>query len=310
MNHHRDTETQRDCRFPIEDCRLENVDCRSAIDNLQSAIAKCPGRVLMIAAAFPPTGGPGVQRTAKFAKYLPKFGWRPIVWTVDRVDEFPRDVTLADDLPEEVVVHRSGRGGAVRAMQRALRGSTGPSVRSRLARALGWRLDRWTQRRSFPDAYARWARSSVRPLCRLVARQQVGAIYSTFSPPSDHLLGLALKRRTHLPWIADFRDLWTDDYRYDEPSPARARADRCLEQEILRAADVVIGVTKTQTEVLASRLPSSRAKFVTITNGFDPSDFSGLPETTNEEARNVGRFVLAYIGRLDHRRAVDGVARQ
>ena len=61
-------------------------------------------KVLMIAYAFPPTGGPGVQRSAKFAKYLPQFGWLPTVWTADEVDGLPRDPTLCDELPSEVVV--------------------------------------------------------------------------------------------------------------------------------------------------------------------------------------------------------------
>jgi len=61
-----------------------------------------PRRVLMIAAAFPPIGGPGVQRSAKFAKYLPAFGWHPFVWTMDEMKGLPNDPSLLEDLPPEV----------------------------------------------------------------------------------------------------------------------------------------------------------------------------------------------------------------
>ena len=61
---------------------------------------------LMISFAFPPTGGPGVQRSAKFAKFLPQFHWNPIVWCGGPVDTLPRDDTLSDDLPDRVIVHR------------------------------------------------------------------------------------------------------------------------------------------------------------------------------------------------------------
>ena len=58
-------------------------------------------RVLIIASAFPPTGGPGVQRVAKFVKYLSEFGWEPVVWSGDRYRHLPRDDSLRRDLPEQ-----------------------------------------------------------------------------------------------------------------------------------------------------------------------------------------------------------------
>lgn len=267
-------------------------------------------RVLMIACAFPPTGGPGVQRAAKFAKYLPRMGWRPIVWCVDRMDDFPQDRSLADELPREVAVHRFGCGGLAHGLRRSLETKDGGGAPGRIATALGWRLDRWLRRRAFPDGYAAWARASVRPLLRLIERERIELIWSTFSPASNHLLGLTLKRRTGLPWVADFRDLWTDDYRYEPVSEARRRADRALEKRMLEAADAVIGVTTTQTAALAVRMPNSLGKVHTITNGFDPADFrAASPEPSG--ARD--RFVLAYVGRFDSRRAsdplIDGLAR-
>ena len=260
--------------------------------------------MLLVACAFPPTGGPGVQRSAKFAKYLPQFGWSPTIWTVEHMDGFPRDPSLLADLPAEVTIHRRGCGGTVHAVRRSLKPVNGHRLASKVARAIGWRLDAWLERRAFPDGYGSWARASVRPLCRLVAKEGVSAVYTTLSPASNHLVGLALKRRTGLPWVADFRDLWTDDYRYRETSRRRRIAKRRLEQEILETADVVIGVTERQTEILANHVPLRRSKFVTITNGFDPTDFlfdeTDVPSRGKEET-----FVLAYIGRFDRWRASD-----
>jgi glycosyltransferase involved in cell wall biosynthesis len=218
---------------------------------------------------------------------------------VDHVDGFPRDATLLSDLPKEVTIHRASCGGALNRMRRVLRALDGHGITSGLARAIGWRLDSRLEQSVFPDSYASWARASVRPLCRLIGNEGIDAIYTTFSPVSNHLVGLALKRKTSLPWVADFRDLWTDDFRYREASAARRNADRRLEQEILETADAVVGVTDDQTDILANHLPSARDKFTTITNGFDPTD---LPD--KDLPRN-GRdaFVLAYVGRLDRWRA-------
>ena len=258
-------------------------------------------RVLMIAYAFPPVGGSGVQRSAKFAKYLPKFGWMPTVWAADQPEGFPADDSLAADLPSELRVLRMSAGNGLQTVRRVLHdfSSARPPLRprgltTRLAAAIDWRLHAWQTRTGFPDECAAWARRASSPL-EIAGHERFDALYSTYSPASNHLLALELKRRTGLPWVADFRDLWTDDFRYREPFSRRREEHRRLEQEFLQSADAVIGVTPRQTEILASRLPRDHAKFHTITNGFDPDDFRGR----NPRRPADRRFVLAYVGRFD-----------
>lgn len=260
-------------------------------------------RVLMIAYAFPPTGGPGVQRSAKFAKFLPRFGWRPTVWTVEEAQGLPRDASLCEELPPEVTICPRAPGGGVLAMRRTLRGFVNAragegltGVASRFAKAVDWRLESWIASTSLPDDCIGWARKSLGPLLHRLEVEPIDVIYSTFSPASNHWLGLELKRRTGLPWVADFRDLWTDDCRYREPSPSRRASHRRLEQEILEAADVVIGVTPRQSKILSDHVPQFREKFVTITNGFDPDDFTAYEPP---HARRREEFVLSYVGRFD-----------
>src|SRR3990172_10689049 len=124
----------------------------------------------MIAYAFPPTGGSGVQRSAKFAKYLPRFGWLPTVWTVEEADGLPRDETLCEDLPPEVTVCTRGVGSGVTAMRRTLRGFANAragegltGVASRFARAADWRMEQWIGASLLPDDCIAWARRSVGP---------------------------------------------------------------------------------------------------------------------------------------------------
>ncbi len=63
-------------------------------------------RLLFVSYYFPPSGGPGVQRTLKFVKYLPENGWAPTVLTVDpQYASYPDlDDTLAADVPDSLVV--------------------------------------------------------------------------------------------------------------------------------------------------------------------------------------------------------------
>ncbi len=119
----------------------------------------------------------------------------------------------------------------MQAYRRSLRGfvDAGDGARlraaaSQVARAIDWRLLSWLASAPFPDDCAAWARRSVRPLMLMVEGDGIELLYSTYSPASNHLLALGLKRRTGLPWVADFRDLWTDDYRYREPLAKRRAA--------------------------------------------------------------------------------------
>ncbi len=299
-------------------------------------------RLLMIAAGFPPTGGSGVQRTAKFAKYLPECGWLPIVWTVDRIDGLPQDPTLLSDLGPDVTVCRWNRGRRARLLQRpasrfhrsVCATKIGNMLVPRVVAAVDWRLNAWLASRPFPDEFEGWARASVSPLLRLINDQGIDAIYSTYSPASNHLLALTLKQQTSLPWAADFRDLWTEDFRYKEPSRSRRDADQRLEQQILEQADIVIGVTPSQTRILAKRVPDQCGKFRTITNGYDPDDFDrvGRPTANSEESlvkseereENVETskrqnlqpslttlhsrpFTLSFVGRFERYRAHDAL---
>jgi glycosyltransferase involved in cell wall biosynthesis len=260
------------------------------------AVAPSPRkRVLMIASAFPPTGGPGVQRSAKFAKYLPQCGWDPVVISANGDADLPRDESLLADLPAGLPVHRL-TGCDPRPALRALRRSAGP-----LAGKLAWRGERLINRLlagMYPDRLVCWALRAFPRCRRLIDAHDVAVIYSTYSPASNHLLGWWLHAATGLPWVADFRDLWTDDYGYAPASRWRYWLDRALESAVLARADAVIAVSPGQRDLLAARVPQASAKFVTITNGFDASDLGPLPipnEAPPPPPRE-GAFTLTFTG--------------
>ena len=61
-------------------------------------------KVLIITYYWPPSGGSGVQRWVKFAKYLPQNGWQPVIYTPENPELTVVDGTLEDDVPEEAIV--------------------------------------------------------------------------------------------------------------------------------------------------------------------------------------------------------------
>ncbi|HRX86932.1 MAG TPA: glycosyltransferase [Phycisphaerae bacterium] len=268
-------------------------------------------RVLMISCAFPPTGGPGVQRSAKFAKYLPANGWQPIVWAADRMPDLPHDPSLVKDLPAGIRVERRPLRDPRPWLQRL-------QTRAGIASRVAWRAERaWNRglHRMLPDPMVHWALRSYRACRDLIDAEGIDVIYSTYSPASNHLLAWLLHGATGLPWVADFRDLWTDDYGYLYGNRLRRHADRWLEQRFIRSADAVIAVTDGQRKVLRQHDPGRPDKFFTISNGFDPADFEDLDRA---EARRrlhgpADDFVLTFTGWFLSDRVtpalVEGIAR-
>jgi len=234
-------------------------------------------RVLMIAYYFPPLGGAGVQRTVKFVKYLPQFGWQPQVLTAWASRYYTRDASLSKELPADLSVSRAFAWNPIL-----------PSARlNRLFNPL-WR---WI---FTPDTLASWLPAGARLGARLLAQQPFDVIYSSAPPYTGHLIALRLKLATSKPWVADFRDPWTQNPFLRYPSAFHERQNRAWEQAVLSEADRVISPSPPITEDLMRLVPDEpAAKFATIYNGYDPEDWAGQPEYARSD-----KFTVTYTGSL------------
>jgi glycosyltransferase involved in cell wall biosynthesis len=229
----------------------------------------------MLAYLFPPLAGAGVQRSVKFAKYLPEHGIDPTVITT-RSRWYPaKDPTLMTDLPPgmrvirafEVPLHRLHQAAAI-VLGRLRLGA--------LAAVIPW-----------PDQHAGWIPGAVSAGLREIRRSRPDVLYSTAAPMSAHLAALILHRLTGIPWVADFRDEWTHNAELERLGPlARARAS--LESAVMRRAAAVTVVADYFT--LAGE---DRSKRVLIPNGVDPDDLAGIAGTPDEQ-----RFRIAFVGTL------------
>lgn len=256
-------------------------------------------RVLLISYYFPPSGGPGVQRTLKFVRYLPEFGWQPTVLTVDaRHAAYPDiDATLEEEVPAHVEVIRTKAwdpyGGYARFMGRQKSDAIGVSFVSDKDR--GWRehLARWVRANIFvPDARVGWVPFAARKAYDLNGDIQFDAVVTTGPPHSTHLIGRSMARRAGVPWLADFRDPWTGVFYYaDLPATAISRRlDRRLETKVLSQADVVTVVSPSMEAGLRKRVDRT---YECVPNGFDPSDFASV-----KVQQRPGQFAIRYVGNL------------
>jgi glycosyltransferase involved in cell wall biosynthesis len=229
----------------------------------------------MLAYFFPPLGGAGVQRSVKFAKYLPATGWSPTVITT-RSTVYPvKDPTLVDDLSPGLRVLRA----------REPRGAMGPAT------LLKWaRLERLSQTAAFPDFATAWAPDALRLALKVVQTERPSVLFSTSAPYTAHLVALAVHRRTGIPWVADFRDEWAAN-----PETRRApfvvrRLARALEGEVTRHASAV-----TVIDTYFDICNPARSPVVAIPNGIDASDL--VPEAPPLPAKEEV-LTLSYVGTI------------
>ena len=250
-------------------------------------------RLLIITYYWPPTGGSGVQRWVKFSKYLPEFGWQPVVYTPENPEQLARDESLLADVPACAEVVKTHISEPYEIYRRLTGGKQGQEVNPVNAQKKNWkqRLSLWVRGNCFiPDPRVGWVRPSVRFLKKYLAEHPVDAVVTTGPPQSVHLIGLGLKKALGLHWIADFRDPWTEMFYYKHLglSAAADRRHRRLEQAVLDGADKVISVSP---PVAADFQARTKTPVVLITNGFDESDFRSSEVNTPQRPRAEIRLV-------------------
>ena len=219
-------------------------------------------KVLVVTYYWPPSGGPGVQRVLKFAKYLPAHGWEPIILTVKN-GEYPSiDPSLAGDIPAGCSVHRSisfEPGGLYRPFV-GLRSGEPIPVATLAVRDISWRQRwaNWIRLNLFiPDAKIGWVPSALKAGRRIIRTTKPDLIFSSSPPQTVQLIAEKLARASGLPWVADYRDPWTRIFHYatSRRSAWARRYDRRLEERIVPAADERITVNQICADLLGPELP-------------------------------------------------------
>lgn len=254
--------------------------------------------VLVITYYWPPAGGPGVQRALKFCKYLPQYGWRPVVLTVAD-GEYPAiDESLICDVSPDWPVYKTaslepfslyrrftGRRKEDKISTFVLTEDAQGSLMQRLAALVRGNL-------FIPDGRIGWRPFAVQKGLQIIRREKVDLIFSTAPPMTAHLIAKTAARRSGLPWVADFRDPWTDVFYYHNLKRTRPALllDRRLERSVLRTADAVVTVSPTIKYLL--QLKAENRYFV-ITNGYDEADFEGI-----EPLPDDGRLHMVHTGHL------------
>ena len=242
-----------------------------------------PNRVLMIAYHYPPcVGSSGLQRTLAFSRYLPKYGWQPLILSVtpkaytrtadDQLEDIPKDVLVTRAFALDTAKHLAVRGSYLRCM-------------------------------ALPDRWVSWCLGAVPSGMKLIREYRPKLLWSTYPIASAHLIGSVLHRFSRIPWVADFRDPMVEvDPKTGErcpPDPALRKARLWIEKLAVDNSARSVFCTNGAKMICANRYASiPDRKWEVISNGYDEEMFLELEQAIPKAPTRKGAILLVHSGVL------------
>lgn len=251
-------------------------------------------KVLVITYYWPPAGGPGVQRWLKFVTYLKEHGIDPVVYIPSNPFYPLVDNSLKKEVPGDITILKN-RIFEPYFLAKLFSKKQTETISSGII--AGEKSQTFLQKfllyirgnLFIPDARKFWVKPSIKYLSGYIESSGIDTIITTGPPHSIHLIGLGLKEKFNLKWVADFRDPWTKigyhkKLKLSESSEIKHEK---LELKVLTEASHIITTSFTTTAEFEKMTPRP---VTTITNGYDGS-------TTAEENLDK-KFTISHIGSL------------
>jgi len=256
-------------------------------------------KVLIVSFYFPPYFNPGAIRMGKFAKYLPECGWEPRILTVNRSPNTSEVMTLETD---QSYIYKTSYFILADLVRNKLISNavidTNSSIRQ-VDKGKIWNKLVLKSLRIFDPIYETpiinklvsdpigWYPYALKKGEEILADEKFDVILSTFNPSLPHLIASQLKRQTGIPWVADFRDLWSHNPLVKKTQPFRFLEER-WERMVIKNCDFLTSVS----EPLVKDLEAFHTKKAeVVSNGFDEDDFSDNVSPTL-------KFTITYTGQI------------
>lgn len=276
--------------------------------------------ILMITPFFAPYSHAAVYRAHRFAKYLPRFGWKPYVLTVDRSFLYFIDNALLDDLPMEVEIIRARHidlsySGLKSLFEkpigdsRLIKGSTSSDLTVELQQEKKKNLikdmiDKFREGFIFiPDRYITWYPFALKKAKEIIEKENIDVIYSTFFPFTPHLIAMKLKEQFKTPWLADFREGGVEEVRGGfYATRFKYRISSMIEKRIMEKADLLLMFSESTRDLFLSKYDEIiKNKVACIKTGVDVEIFGKTKQSEKNKKFTIvftGEFQQAYSRRL------------
>ncbi len=224
-------------------------------------------KVLVISYYFPPMGLSGVQRVAKFVKYMKDHNWEPTVITINPKYYYAFDQSLLDELEaSEIRIIRTDSKDPTQVVVKQSK------IKSDLFRKL---LNRISQTFFLPDNKLWWKNKAIKSAKEILDEEKFDVIFASAPPYTCFRIGVALKSKYNIPLILDYRDAWLDDVLSFYPTPIHRAIVKKMEERVLRSSNKIIAYTRQIKEHVLKNYPFlSSDDIKIIPHGFDEEDFA------------------------------------
>jgi glycosyltransferase involved in cell wall biosynthesis len=257
-------------------------------------------KVLIITYYWPPSGGAGVQRWVKLSKYLLETGITPYILTVDEqyASYMQTDKSLEDDIPSDIKVYKTRSFEPIRIYEKLVGKKNVPTAGFSNVdnNSIGQKLINAIRSNLFiPDPRKGWVKYAYEKAVEIIKNENIDLVITSSPPHSSQLIGLKLKNKLGIKWVADLRDPWTDIYYYKilGHSFISKIIDQKLEKKVLINADRLIVVSKHIKDLFVKKDPLiDPGKCHIVPNGYDPTDFKDLIKSEN------ATFTICYTGTM------------
>jgi len=255
-------------------------------------------KVLIITYYWPPSGGAGVQRWLKFTKYLPEYGWQPIIYTCENPEYPVEDHTLFDDIAPNTIVLKNKiiepyKFYKIFTQKKLKERVQAGFINENKKKGIVDKISVWIRGNFFiPDARMLWINPSAKYLLKYLKENPVDVLVSTGPPHSMHLIAYKITRKLKIPWLADFRDPWTEIDFYSQLM-LTGWADRKhhkLEKVVLDNADVITAISEHCKIGLQNK---TKTLVEVVTNGFDEDDYKDI------KPKKSGKFIITHLGSMN-----------
>ena len=243
-------------------------------------------KVIYIAFNYNHDTGIASKRIRGICKYLPTFGWQPIVIVpktsnetvhIDNVKVVETDYT---DMISKFLPTSKKKNGRKREV------SSNDQSNKFVSKAMSLAGEIF----AYPDAMKYWKKPAIEESAKIIENEEIDAIISTSSPVTAHIIAHELKEKYDLPWIADLRDLWNLNP-YITENFIKSHFEKRLEMKTFKNVDVLTTTTKLAKDTLQTIHPDK--KIIPVVSGFNPEDYEHIKQT-----KKTDKLTLIYAGSL------------
>ena len=242
-------------------------------------------KVIYIAFNYNHDTGIASKRLRGVSKYLPSFGWQPIVIvprTSNETVKIDNVRVVETDYQDMISKFMPSSNNTGRKREVSSQEQTNKFVSKSISIA--------GEIFAYPDSMKYWKKPAMEAACEIIENEKIDAIMSTSSPVTSHIIAHDLKDKYGIPWVADLRDLWNLNP-YINHNVIRRYFEKRLEMKTFKNVDALTTTTELAKQKLQSIHPDK--KIVSVVSGFDPQDFEKTKQTEESE-----KLTLIYAGSL------------